>query len=61
MTPEGARARVTTSARGGDVKPEGTKARMGGDPMSNDTRPRKVPPVTRGPQGDSKSMVNPIK
>lgn len=61
MTPEGARPRPTTSARGGDAKPEGTKARMGGDPMSNTQRSGFVPRATRGPQGDSKTMSNPVK
>ena len=61
MTPEGAKARVTTSKRGGDIKPEATKARFGGDAMSNDMAPAFVPRITRGPQGDSKSMKNPAK
>ena len=61
MLPEGARARRGTTARGGDVRPEATKARFAGDAMSNDTRGKFVPRITRGPQGDSKSMTNPVK
>lgn len=61
MTPEGASARRGTSARGGDVKPEGTKARMSGDAMSNDMRSAFVPRVVSGPQGDAKTMTNPAK
>jgi len=61
MTPEGARARRGTTARGGKVRPEGTKARMGGDAMTNSMKPGFVPRITRGPQGDSKTMTNPAK
>ena len=53
LTPENATPRATTTRDGGKIRPEGTQARISGDPMSNTMPTNTVDPVAVGPMGDS--------